>query len=365
MVLLFYKLCCRFFYRFFYRKITAEHYWNCYDKKDSKKGEKKYFRLLKILSVVTTSKDLFENDQRRKDFIDKIINNFINNYAQQSHAKIIIILGSIASGKTSFKDKIVDDSEVKNYLYINFDEIKKKLPEYKYLKDLNPKRAANFVQSESAKISGKLLKKSIKKTINIIYEQNLHYSEKEKIKILENIKQSKKKKYFIRLHILFIGSVQMSFDRANERYKKNKRFVKKKKIEGSFFSLWNNLPRFIKSLSDDSISTNLYFWNNAVDNNPVSFFAICMIVDKENYGILPKIQSALKATNVGNIILNKINNKIIFFTYEEGFTLLPQNILKKYIKSLDKLKKDIESADNLKSLDKGLKSMVDTSSREK
>ena len=145
-----------------------------YDLQNSLKKEE-YEKFLYKLSQSTNSRDFFlmddEIEERRKKLHDKIIENSIDKYPFQKKPVIHFILGSIGSGKTSAKDKIIEQEDKKDFLYINFDDIKLKLPEYKILKKLNPKKAAQFVQSESSKIAGRLFKSAIKKKIHIIYEK--------------------------------------------------------------------------------------------------------------------------------------------------------------------------------------------------
>lgn len=137
-----------------------------------------YCKTLIEISKKTDSRTFLKGSVSRKELENKIIKESLEKFKTQKNPIFCRILGSFGSGKTSFKDWVFKNTEYneKNFLYINYDEVKKKIPEYNTLKEIKPKIAASFVQSESARIAGILLKKSIRKKINIIYEQNLTYS---------------------------------------------------------------------------------------------------------------------------------------------------------------------------------------------
>ena len=143
-----------------------------YKFKNSSKAQ--YERFLKKLSHQTTSRELFTLsngafDAKRKKLHNDIIDKYLKKYPAQEKPYIHLILGSIGSGKTSIKDSVIREREVKSFLYINFDELKRQFPEYKILQELNPKKAAQFAQSESAKLAGTLFKKAVqnKKTLSM------------------------------------------------------------------------------------------------------------------------------------------------------------------------------------------------------
>ena len=102
---------------------------------------------------------------KRKKLHDKILKSYLDGYKAQKHPVLHIILGSIASGKTSVKDTLVENTDLRQSLFINFDEIKKCLSEYEILKRIEPKEAAQFVQSESAVLAGKLFRLAVKKKV--------------------------------------------------------------------------------------------------------------------------------------------------------------------------------------------------------
>ncbi len=137
-------------------------------------NQQPYFKLLKKLSNNTTSREFFSTangqlEPQRKKLHTDIIDKSLSKYPVQTKPYIHFILGSIGSGKTSLKDKVTQEKEIKSFLYINFDDLKKQLPEYEILKKLNPKKAAHFVQSESAKLAGTLYSKAIKNKSNGLF----------------------------------------------------------------------------------------------------------------------------------------------------------------------------------------------------
>ena len=213
---------------------------------DTSKQEQ-YEKALEKLSNQTTSSNFFkkknqlgEFSEKRKQLHNKIIKESIENYKTQDKPTIHFLLGSIGSGKTSTKDKIVEQEGKRNFLYINFDDIKLKIPEYEQLKKINPKKAAHFVQSESAKIAGNLFKSAIKKKVNIIYEKNIRTSEDGKLHVIEEMRKAFKKKYTIYLHVVFLDSSKEAWSRVEKRYEAIKRYVPKKDVEDSFNSLFAN-----------------------------------------------------------------------------------------------------------------------------
>ena len=134
-------------------------------------SQAQYEKLLKKLSHQTTSRELFalssgELEPKRKKLHNDIIDKYLKKYPSQEKPYIHLILGSIGSGKTSVKDSVIGKREIKSFLYINFDELKRRLPEYEVLQKINPKKAAQFVQSESAKLAGTLFRKSIHMSLN-------------------------------------------------------------------------------------------------------------------------------------------------------------------------------------------------------
>ena len=104
--------------------------------------------------------------------------------------------GGTASGKTSAVDELVGKSvsiKVEGGIRIDYDRLKKLLPEYDYMISLGIKEAARYVQSESAKLGAKVFKKSFALGVPIIFEQTLENSKMP----LEYTKDLRKKGYTV------------------------------------------------------------------------------------------------------------------------------------------------------------------------
>ena len=231
-----------------------------------------YEKFLKKLSHQTTSRELFtlENsslDPKRKKLHNDIIDRYLEKYPSQEKPYIHLILGSIGSGKTSLKDSVIKERDIESFLYINFDDLKKQLPEYKILKKLNPRKAAQFVQSESAKLAGTLFKKAVQNKINIIYEKNLRLKNN-KLHVVEEIKKAFKKKYILSIHVVFLNSYQEAWKRAKLRYKKNKRYVSQQEVKDTFQSLFPNLNKLLSKNFKNEYLVKLWYngiWNIGSD----------------------------------------------------------------------------------------------------
>jgi predicted ABC-type ATPase len=87
----------------------------------------------------------------------------------------VLTHGGIASGKTAAIELFLESQPefATSVLHLDFDRIKRELPEFVFMKAKGTITAASFVQSESAKISGTALKQAIKLKTNLIYEGSL------------------------------------------------------------------------------------------------------------------------------------------------------------------------------------------------
>ena len=299
----------------------------------SKKDD--YEKLLKILSNKTTSRDYFKESsankiyQKRKQLHEKIIKTYIANYNSKKKPTIHFLLGSIGSGKTSAKDKIIEKDNKKDFLYINFDDIKLKLPEYKKLKQINPKKAAQFVQSESSRIAGNLFKNSIKKGINIIYEKNLRTGTDGNLHIIEEIKKALKKNYTVYLHVVFLDSSKEAWSRVKKRYEKIKRYVPRKDVEDSFSGLFPNLNKILNT----SFNKRSYFiklwYNSSLSGSNVSK-ALVIGGITVNYTIS---KNTLDDLLKNYLIFFEKKNHILYLFLKKRIYLLPNSA----INQLDKL----------------------------
>ena len=135
---------------------------------DSVENRKRYFRFLKKLSGQTTSREFFtlENglfDPERKQLHNNIVEEYLSAYKAQSVPRLYFILGSIGSGKTSLRDAVVKRFKSNDLLYINFDYLKLKLPEYEILKKTKSQKGGSFCTVGICKTGRSALQKSCSK----------------------------------------------------------------------------------------------------------------------------------------------------------------------------------------------------------
>ena len=245
--------------------IDVEKY---YELSSDPSRKEEYEKLLVELSNTTDSKKFFKNDTdrnkrnatKREKFQDAIIENYLSSYEPQESPRVHIIVGSIGSGKTSVKDTVTKSKKQRDYLYINFDDIKKKLPEYKLLKKLNPKEAAQFVQSESSTIAGKLFKKAVKNKVHIIFEKNITTKEDGSLQLVLDLERALNNDYLTIIHVVFLETSEQAWERVQKRYEKIRRYVPKKKVEETFNDLFPNLNRIMKT--EFKKSYFIRFWYN-------------------------------------------------------------------------------------------------------
>ena len=241
-----------------------EDYYKLCENSDKKK---EYEKLLKNLSNKTTSRYYFKESsgkiyKKRNELHENILKSIIDKYKSSNKPRIYFLLGSIGSGKTSIKDEILKSEKTNklDFLFVNFDELKKRLPEYELLKDLNPKKAAQFVQSESARIAGKLFKKAIQKRCNIIFEKNIRKDINGKIHLKEDIMKAVKKNYSISIHIVFLDSYEEAWKRVEKRAEEIRRFVPKKEVKETFNDLFPHFNILYKKVLKESFT--VYLWYN-------------------------------------------------------------------------------------------------------
>ena len=241
--------------------LSLEEYYKL--KNDPSKKES-YYEQLKILSNNTNSREYFKDDVQRKELHEKIIQNKLGKYSSLDKPIIHFVLGSIGSGKTSIKDKFFHSSD--EFVYVNFDEIKKQFPEYALLKKINPEKAAEFVQPESALVAGKLLRKAIKKKCHVAFEKNIVRNREGKFQLIDDIKKAIKMNYTILLHVVFLDSFDEAWERVQKRAEEIRRYVPKEKVENTFKSLFVNLNEIYKSLSREVFDIRFWYNGRGVDS---------------------------------------------------------------------------------------------------
>ena len=242
---------------------SPEEYYKLYE--NPNKNEE-YKKLLKALSDKNTSRDYFKDSSsdklyKKRDGLHKnILQSILDKYSSSNKPRIHFLLGSIGSGKTSAKDQILTDEDSREkFVFINFDDLKKQLPEYELLKELNPKKAAQFVQSESAQLAGKLFKKAVQKKYNIIFEKNIRKNKDGKLQLKEEILKAVKKDYLIFIHVVFVDRYKEAWNRVEKRAEEIRRFVPKEEVKETFDNLFFNFNALYQNLSKKSLVINLWY----------------------------------------------------------------------------------------------------------
>ena len=268
-----------------------EDYYKLYENSAKKK---EYEKLLTHLSNKTTSRDYFTESsgeifKKRNELHESILKSMIDKYKSSNKPRIYFLLGSIGSGKTSIKDEILK-SEAKNkldFIFINFDDLKKRLPEYELLKKLNPKEAAQFVQSESARLAGKLFKKAIQKKCNIIFEKNIRKDTNGKFQLKEDIMKAVKKNYSVSIHIVFLDSYEEAWKRVEKRAEEIKRFVPKKDVKETFNDLFSNFNILYQKILRESFT--IYLWYNGSNVKEAVWLSSILNGDKMSKNVIEDI----------------------------------------------------------------------------
>lgn len=175
-----------------------------------------------------------------------IVENLLKNSKATSQNKpfFLMVSGGTASGKSSIVEEIYKDDKVfrSSYVEINYDTIKKEIPEYNEMVKAKNKEAARLVHLESVKIAGTLLKKAIQQKLNIIYEFNFSTSEI----ILERLKELRKKKYGELILFYCFVDVETAITRARSRARKTGRYVPEDYMRESYSKVPENIKNHFK-----------------------------------------------------------------------------------------------------------------------
>lgn len=188
----------------------------------------------------------------------------------------VLTHGGIASGKTSAIQRFLEASKG-GYLHIDFDRMKRELPEFEYMTGRKIKKAAEYVQEESAKLAGKLLKRAIPAQYNIIYEGSLASLEV----IGDRIRQMRRKKYEITVVATFVSEATGQ-RRATDRYQAGGRFVPRGRVAETY----KNCPKTLVGLKD--LVDIVLLFDNEIDDRPARPVLViqggkCQILDKTLY----------------------------------------------------------------------------------
>lgn len=186
----------------------------------------------------------------RQRFTDQILENLVDKHMHciSDNPVCFITCGGTASGKTSAVEFYLSQKkDTLSYLRVDYDALKRSLPEYPHMVERKIKSAAEFVHSESAKMAGKLFKKAVQKKMNIIFEKTLADSTHTK----EEIEKLRKKNYVIILIATHVKK-EIGLERAHNRFKSGGRFVRPEIISDTYSKVHQSLHE-LKGLVDAAL----------------------------------------------------------------------------------------------------------------
>jgi predicted ABC-type ATPase len=161
--------------------------------------------------------------ESRQKLHESIIKTLLKNLPREVNDPIAILLGGgAASGKSTIGERY--KMHLKKYgkmaVYVDCDEIKERIPEYKTLQSTNPLNAADLVHDESSDISLMLLEKAIENKCDIFYDGTM--KSKEKYEAL--IHQLHEKGYEVFAVVVDVP-LDIAFKRSHDRYLLTQRMV--------------------------------------------------------------------------------------------------------------------------------------------
>lgn len=160
---------------------------------------------------------------KRKELHTNILKTIVKGGSSSKKPMCILLLGGGGSGKSHiYKTQLKRNlPPKKNFAYLNVDEIKEVLPEYKeYQISSHPKLAASRVHEESSDIGKSILNSLINNKINFVNDAVL--SDKEKTLTLIN--KLKEKGYDVQL-VGVIANVETVLKANKNRFNSSKRWV--------------------------------------------------------------------------------------------------------------------------------------------
>ncbi len=153
----------------------------------------------------------------------------------------ILTHGGIASGKTSAIELFLNlnDKHRDRYLHLDFDLMKKQIPEYVFMHSNRIKFAADFTRVESGSLAATTFKKAIKQKMSVIYEGSLVETKA----IRERIAEMRTNGFEIILVSTHVTE-QKGQERAIKRFESGGRFVSPETIKRTY----DNCPRTLVEL---------------------------------------------------------------------------------------------------------------------
>jgi predicted ABC-type ATPase len=171
------------------------------------------------------SKEFYIGDELRREFKLQIVNKYSKSEKVKTSDKPLAILtsGGTASGKTAAVELFLSSPEARKtggFLRIDFDLIKRDLPEYVEMEKRKLRKAAEYVHRESADIASKIFNKAIKKKCDFVFDSTLvNYKLS-----LERLQRLKKRGYSI-IIVSSFTRLDEAIRRAEARYKQGGRWV--------------------------------------------------------------------------------------------------------------------------------------------
>ena len=145
--------------------------------------------------------------------------------------RAIFIVGGSGSGKNTLADQIIDSNRTINkreYVLIDADKEKEKLPRYQHLLKIGDPEAASKVHEQSLQAKNNLIIKSLEDRSNIVHTgagcDSLYYA--------EMINCFKNAGYYVKVYFVDVD-VSVCKVRVNKRYEQNGRLVPNNIIERS------------------------------------------------------------------------------------------------------------------------------------
>lgn len=183
----------------------------------------------------------WEHRQKYKHWVvDRLLSDSLS--AISDSPICIITHGGIASGKTSLVDGLVKQggNTLGAMLRIDLDLMKRSLPEFQFMHYGRMKLAAAFTQEESAMWAHHLLKKAIKRKMNVVFEG----SQKEVTVISQKIAHMQERGYLISV-IAVHSTADEGVRRAEQRYKLGGRYVPPEFVRQSYQLCPASLPQLM------------------------------------------------------------------------------------------------------------------------
>lgn len=174
--------------------------------------------------------------------VDQIIDDIVseNSDCVAERPTCFMTCGGTASGKTSAVDEFLKNSGNEGkFLRLDFDAIKKRIPEYPHMIDQRIREASEYCAGEAAKIGGKAFKRGYSLRCNLVYEKT--NADPERLpKTIEEIGDLRRKGY----QVFIIGTHLTEPEaqiRARVRFKRMGRYVAPEYIQMAYKNVPGNL----------------------------------------------------------------------------------------------------------------------------